>query len=254
MTKQPYPKTSWEKNSHWYHRIVGEKGHYYHQHLVLPAVLRQLQLKATDTLLDLGCGQGVLARAISSEIEYWGIDSSSGLISQAKHLDQQRRHHYLIGDVTRAIDIPVGYFTHAAIILALQNMKSYDTVFELVSRSLKPGGSLVVVLNHPCFRIPRQSGWEVETNNKQMKRWVTRYMTPLEIPITTHPGKLDSSVSWSYHQPVSFYINSIATHGLLISAMEELVSDKESDGKYRKMENRSRNDIPLFMVLKALKQ
>ncbi len=33
----PHDKqTSWQKVSRWYNDAVGEEGHYYHQHLILP--------------------------------------------------------------------------------------------------------------------------------------------------------------------------------------------------------------------------
>src|SRR5579872_4859138 len=51
---------SWDSSENWYSSCVGEKGHYYHQTVVLPNVLRMLG--KFHSLLDLGCGQGVLAR------------------------------------------------------------------------------------------------------------------------------------------------------------------------------------------------
>jgi len=42
---------------------------------------------------------------------------------------------------------------------------------------------LVIVLNHPCFRIPRQSGWGIDEKNKLQFRKVIKYMSPMEIPL-----------------------------------------------------------------------
>jgi len=52
--------TSWETSSGWYDKIVGQRGHYYHQQLILPGVLRLLEMqKASEPhLLDLACGHG----------------------------------------------------------------------------------------------------------------------------------------------------------------------------------------------------
>ena len=77
-------KTSWQGVSKWYNKIVGEEGHYYHQHVVIPGVIRLLQIKNGDSLVDLACGNGVLRRNIKNNIEYLGVDISRNLIDEAK--------------------------------------------------------------------------------------------------------------------------------------------------------------------------
>jgi hypothetical protein len=41
--------------------------------------------------------------------------------------------------------------------------------------------------------------------------------------------------------------------GFVIEEIEEWTSDKESEGRAGRMENRSRNEIPLFMAIGAIK-
>jgi ubiquinone/menaquinone biosynthesis C-methylase UbiE len=122
--------TSWNKSKQWYSSIVGTSGHYYHQHTVLPVATKLLTITPASVLLDVGCGQGVLARTIKLPIEYWGIDNSKALLKEATSLDKDRKHKYIWGDATAPLAIPKAYFTHAAIILALQNMKEIESVFK----------------------------------------------------------------------------------------------------------------------------
>ncbi len=112
---------------------------------------------------------------------------------------------------------------------------------------------MVLVLNHPAFRIPRQSGWGEHTNKIQY-RYINRYLTPLEIPITMHPGQSQSAMTWSYHVPISFYAQALASAGLVIETIEEWTSDKQSEGKAARMENRARAEIPLFMAIVAVRR
>ena len=245
--------TSWNRQGKWYNRLVGSKGHYYHEHVVLPNVLRLLQLNKDSTLLDVGCGQGILAKKIPLNIPYYGIDLAKSLISFAQKSDKNPKHTYVVADATRPLPLQNNDFTHAAAILSLQNMEHADYAIKYVSEHLRKNGRCVIVLNHPSFRIPRQSGWGTGENKLQY-RYVNRYMSSLKIPITMHPGVNSTEVTWSFHQPLSFYARALKESGFLIESIEEWGSDKESTGKKAKMENRARNEIPLFLAISAVKK
>ncbi len=242
-------KTSWQGVSAWYDGIVGEGGHYYHQHVVLPGVVRLLDLQPTDSLVDFGCGQGVLSRVIPRVERYLGIDVASGLIAAARKERPQPWVSFQVLDATKNLHAPDQLFTHTAIVLALQNMAQPAAAIANAATFLLPGGKLVVVLNHPAFRIPRQSGWGVEPKTKQQYRWVNRYITPMKIPITMNPGKSASPVTWSFHNPLQEYVQMFRQAGFVITNLEEWVSDKTSEGAAAKMENRARKEFPLFLAL-----
>lgn len=246
------PKTSWHKVGTWYNKTVGDRGHYYHEHVVLPGALRLLNLKPTDSLLDLACGQGVLARRIPKEVRYLGIDSAPSLIEFAKKQDHNPRHHFIVGDVTEVSAISE-QFSHAAIILALQNIEHPTHAIQNAAHSLAPRGKLVIVLNHPAFRIPRQSGWGIDEGNKIQYRRENIYMSPLKIPITMHPGEAKGPITWSFHLPISSYTTMLTDNGFVIERLEEWTSDRESTGGAAKMENRGRAEFPLFLAIACRK-
>lgn len=256
MTKVPSKKnTSWESVNRWYDQLVGDEGHYYHRSLILPGALRLLGLKPGSSLLDLACGQGVLARHIPQNVAYWGIDMAKPLVEAAQQRDKQKNHHYIVGNITEPLPIKRKDFSHAAIILALQNVEHPEKVFENVSTHLAEEGQFVIVINHPYFRIPRQSCWEVDTQNKLQYRRINRYMSPLKIPIQHHAGKSKAAeTTWSFHFPLSAYIQWLQQSGFVIATLEEWCSDKISTGAHAKMENRSREEFPLFMALLATRK
>jgi hypothetical protein len=119
--------------------------------------------------------------------------------------------------------------------------------------ALKVGGDMVIVLNHPSFRIPRQSSWGVDEANKLEYRRVNRYLSNLEIPINMRPGDKNSPVTWSYHHPLEYYVRAINNAGMVITDLEEWTSDKVSVGKAARAENRARKEFPLFLAIKAVK-
>ncbi|GIK83758.1 MAG: methylase [Patescibacteria group bacterium] len=251
MTHQK--NTSWQNVSNWYDKLVGKEGHYYHQHVVLPGLLRLLKLTKESSLVDLGCGQGILSRSIPSISKYLGIDKAASLVESAKKITKNPDYEFLIKDVTRPIAGAKSEFSHAAIVLALQNMEHPEGAIKNAAVYLKQGGTLVIVLNHPAFRIPRQSGWGIDEKTKQQYRWMNRYSSPLKIPINMTPGQNNQQVTWSFHRPLQDYFSALQQAGFVITGLEEWSSDKESEGKAARMENRARKEFPLFLALVAKK-
>lgn len=242
-------KTSWENSAKWYDAAVGEKGHYYHERVIFPGLLKAMDLKKGDRLLDLGCGQGILSRQIPKGVSYVGIDLSKSLISQAEARAKNSDHHFLVKDATKPFSLKEKGFTHATMILSLQNMENPKGALKNVALHLAKGGRLFLVLNHPCFRIPRQTHWGFDDEKKVQYRRIDSYLSEQKIPIQTHPGKKDKEETWSFHSPLSTIFGLLGEAGFSVSGLEEWVSDKKSTGGRAGMENRARKEIPLFMLL-----
>lgn len=245
--------SSWEKVAPWYDKSVGEKGHYYHQSVIIPNLLRLIAKSSHVKLLDLGCGQAVLSRSLPDEFHYCGVDLSESLIQSAKQRSRNKNHQFLIRDLSENIELPEKDFTHATMLLSLQNIPHPLSALKNGAAHLQEGGRLILVLNHPCFRIPRQSSWEIDEKKKLQFRRLDRYLTPLEVPIAAHPGSDKSEQTISYHFPLSSYTSMLQEAGFVIELMEEWCSDKESVGKAAKMENFSRKEFPLFLAVIAKK-
>lgn len=244
--------TSWKQVGKWYDQIVSDEGHYFHQEVIFPKLQSWLELKAGDSVLDLGCGQGVMARQLQKGIVYYGVDLAPSLIERAKQ--RSKEHQFFVQDVTKSLDLDRSNFSYALFILSLQNMKEPGKAIGQAAAHLGKGGKLILVLNHPCFRIPRQSHWEIDPEKKLQSRRVDRYMTPMEIPISMHPGgKKEALKTYSYHFPLSDLCRFLGEAGLVITRLDEWCSNKESSGKWAKMENRARKEFPLFLAIEAMK-
>lgn len=247
--------TSWQNVSKGYIDSVGTSGHYFHQHVVLPNAIRLLNLKSDSTLLDLACGQGVLARTINPSVEYYGLDLAPSLIKFANNSDKNPRHHFKVADVQKLLPLEKKDFTHATILLALQNIENPKEAIRTASKHLVEYGLLLIVINHPMFRIPRQTSWEIDPANKIQYRRVNRYLSPLKIPINANPGKGEQGeLTWSFHHSLQDYVSFLKENRFKIVDLEEWISDKVSRGPAAKMENQSRTEFPLFMALLAEKQ
>lgn len=248
--------SSWEPIGNWYNGLVGSEGHYYHRQIILPGVLRLLSLeeKLHGSLLDLACGQGVLARHLPDALQYTGVDISPSLIKAAKQASANKEHEFLVADISKKLPLQKSDYSCVTILLALQNIEEGEKVVENAKRHLSQKGKFVIVLNHPCFRIPRQSSWGVDAAKKIQYRRIDRYYGDMKIPIQMHPSKGASSPStWTFHHPLSIYSQWLFNAGFQIAKIEEWCSDRASIGKQAAMENRSREEFPLFMAILAIK-
>lgn len=248
-------KTSWEGVSDWYADYLAKPGTMQAE-IVFPGVIRLLDSTSTDTHLDLACGEGSFAQMLlrKTGLALTGLDASPSLIENAK---QRRLKHaaFLVGDATNFAHLfPARSFDSASCILAIQNIQPLAPVFRDVAKVLKSGGRFVFVMNHPCFRQPRQSGWGWDETRKLQYRRVDRYAHAYEMPIIAHPGSAPHVKTYSYHRPLTEYISALSAAGFVVDALEEWTSNKVSDsGPRAKAENIAREEIPLFLALRARK-
>ncbi|GAB4510951.1 MAG: hypothetical protein OHK0046_08390 [Anaerolineae bacterium] len=235
---------------------MGKGGSEHHRKVAIPAVIDLLALKPGEQVIDMGAGQGVLAPYVAAKgAKYTGIDVSPRLLNYA------RQHHgeegrFLQADAARLhleSSMQAESYDAAVFLLSVQDMNPLEDVLRSAAWVLKVGGRVVLLMTHPAFRVPRQSGWGFDEDRKLQYRRVDRYLTPLPVPMKQHPGK-ESGVTISFHRPISEYINTLAMCGLLVDRMEELTIGEHSLKKNRtKAEKLADDEIPLFLGLRARK-
>ncbi len=247
-------KQSWDHVSNWYDNLVGSKGQYYHQHVIFPNALRLLELSVGMNVLDLACGQGVFSRELAAQgCHVIGIDSAKHLIEKAIHYPGTGDTTYYVDDARSLSKIKDKQFDRIVSILAIQNIDPIDELFTKVSSLLKESGTFTVVMLHPAFRSPRITGWGEDEKRHLQYRRVDRYMSPMQIPIDIRPSQNKKYLTWTYHRPLQTYIELGVKNGLCVTALEEWISDKNSQGKNAKMENLAREEIPMFVAIRYQK-
>jgi len=243
----------WDAVAAWYDGWVGKGGSHHHRKLAIPALLDLLDPQPGEEILDVGAGQGVLAPSIAkSGANYTGVDVSDTLLEYARqHHGQHGR--FLAAD---AAQLHQQSFMHAdqfdgvTFLLSIQDMDPLEGVLREAAWALKPGGRAVLLMTHPAFRVPRQSGWGFDEGRKLQYRRVDRYLTPLPVPMKQH----DTGVTISFHRPIGEYINTLAACGLMTDHMQEIpVGAASMKRKRTKAEKLADEEFPLFMALRARK-
>lgn len=279
-------KTSWGHVAHWYHELLEEGKDTYQKAVILPNLLRLMEIKKEETVLDLACGQGFFSREFAkSGQQVVGVDISRELIELArKHSPKNIRFEVSSADDLsflkgQSVDVVVS-------VLAIQNIENIDGVLKECKRVLKPGGRLFFIINHPAFRVPKESswGWDEKTNLPAARRRadmrgqarlpnerdqathgsaaqagtqyrrVDRYLSEMTAKIEMHPGADKRIKTVSFHRPLQFYFKKFFKNGFAVARLEEWISHKKSQKGPRAIaEDRARKEIPLFLCLEARK-
>ena len=240
----------------------------YQKDLILPNILRLLEIKKGEVILDLACGQGFFANEFHKQgARVAGLDISKELIEIGK-----KSYPKIDLKVSPAdkLAIPNSSVDKITIILSIQNIENAEGVFKECYRVLKPSGKLLLVLNHPAFRIPKASDWGWDSKNEVQYRRVDSYISESKNKIEMHPsagsgqvpstrsgqvpGHKPSEYTLSFHRPLQFYFKALNKNNLRVSRLEEWNSHKKSEpGPRAAAENRARKEIPLFLFIEAIK-
>jgi hypothetical protein len=173
-----------------------------------------------------------------------------------------RRHHgriarFLHGDVTRlaaTTSIAPASFEAATFLLSIQDIEPLEGAIEWAAWALRARGRMVILMSHPCFRVPRQSGWGWDEKRALQFRRIDRYLTRLAVPMQQYGGGRPGSTR-SYHRPLEAYVAALAANGLMIDGMCEIPGvGLEAGAGASSAKMAACREIPLFLGLRAVKQ
>jgi SAM-dependent methyltransferase len=150
-------------------------------------------------------------------------------------------------------DIKAASLDAVVFMLSIQDIDPLGAAIEGAAWSLRDGGRLVILMTHPCFRVPRQSGWGWDSERRLCYRRVDRYLTPLDVPMKRFAG--GRGATWSHHRPLASYVDALASNGLLIDAVREIPAQRRPPpGPKARGQRLADREIPLFMGLRASKR
>jgi len=266
-SKKTHIKTSWEPVAAWYDEMLkGEDT--YQSKVVLPNLLRILPPTPGKKILDIACGQGFFSKVYAAGgASVLGVDISKELIKRAKlsvdNLGAQSRIResenlkFEVGNANK-LSVHDKSFDGAILVLALQNIKDMGGVIKEAYRVLVQGGKLVIVLNHPAFRVLKASAWDFDEEKKIQYRRIDKYGIPFEVEVDMTPGargEEDKVHTMSFHRPIQDYFKALVNAGFCVTGLEEWISHKQSEPGPRALaEDTARKEFPMFMTIVAEKK
>jgi ubiquinone/menaquinone biosynthesis C-methylase UbiE len=250
--------TSWGKVAEWYDKHLEKTGDTYHEKVVHPNLLRMLGDIKGKQVLDLACGQGIFSRMLADKgANVIGVDLGKELIeiAEKKNTDHKFKVHYFHSASDDLYMVKNETKDIVVCVLALQNIEKLSGTLAEVSRILKKEGKFIAVLNHPAFRIPRESAWGYDEAEQTQYRRIDAYLSEAKIKIDMTPGsQKDKKFTVSFHRPLQVYVKALSKSGLAVTRLEEWESHRKSEkGPKQAAEDKARKEIPLFLALEARK-
>ena len=246
--------SSWGKVASWYDALLEKDSDTYQAQVILPNLMRVLDLKPGERVIDIACGQGFFTRACrETGATLAGADISAELITLAREQSAPEISFHVAPAHELGFAKSATYDT-TIIVLAIQNIEQMDATFAEASRVLAPHGRLVLVLNHPTFRVLKHSSWGYDTDTKDQYRRIDRYLSAEKVLVDMHPGKKNSEQTISYHRSLQDISKALRKNGFVIGRLEEWISHRSSEkGPRQKAEDIARKEFPLFMMLEAVR-
>ncbi|MDX1633900.1 MAG: class I SAM-dependent methyltransferase [Marinobacter sp.] len=163
MTEQQLDRqvlASWQRNAVPWAQAVREGSIASRRTVTDQAIVSAILAKNPASLLDIGCGEGWLARALAAEgVRVTGVDAIAELVAQARALGGGDFLVCAYGELEAAA-LPVCDL--AVCNFSLIGKESVEAVFRQVRGLLRPGGHVLVQTLHPvtaCGDQPYQDGW-----------------------------------------------------------------------------------------------
>jgi len=202
----------WEEHAGWWQREFTDGRDAEYEEQILPLVARHL--RGARRVLDIGCGEGQVARRIAAlGAGVIGIDPTPSQVAVARARGGGPHYGRARGEALPCRDAA---FDAVLLCLAIEHIDAFETAIQEVARVLEPGGRFVLLLCHPLLQAPG-SGW-IDDQILGEHYWrVGAYLHD----DTMLDNVADGVDLMFIHRPLSRYVHAMGEAGLLIDDMEE---------------------------------
>jgi ubiquinone/menaquinone biosynthesis C-methylase UbiE len=250
------PKSVWDENAPEWGITWPEGGDFYHKYFIIPEVLRMLDMKEGEKILDVACGEGTVTRHLANKgTRVTGIDYSNMIDYAIKREYEERLGiNYLKIDALKISEtFDSESFDKVVCNMAVMDINDYKSLFKQISEVLIENGTFVFSITHPCFSVPTTITVRIPKDsqrNEDKIRIVKDYFEKKPTLVQRNP----ESVKLLYFQrTISEYINTLQEVNLVITEMSEPQTSEELKAMFPRDTHLDMEIVPYFLIVKAKK-
>ena len=236
-------QAAWERNAEAWLAWARTPEHDSYWHFHRDLFLELLPPPGRRTL-DLGCGEGRLARDLTAlGHDVAGVDAAEALLAAARAADPALELH-----VADAAALPFGdaSFDLVVAFMSLQDMQDLAGAVGEAARVLEPGGRFCLAIVHPFGSAGRFAG------DEPTSPFVVEgsYLAESYYADSLVRGGLEMEFV-SAHRPLEAYTEALAAAGFLVERLREPALP---DHAIQRPRGRRWQRLPLFLHVRALKR
>ncbi|MCY3834151.1 MAG: class I SAM-dependent methyltransferase [Chloroflexi bacterium] len=233
----------WNRKAVFWDALHGDDGNEFHRRLVAPSVLELLGLAPGEAVLDVGCGNGALARRLAEcGARVTAFDFSDELIRLAKRRSRTSSAdvQYLVLDATdedAMLGLGADRFDAVACAMALMDMPTIAPLFRAAARLLRDGGRFVFATQHPAFNSnnPIFVHEKEDRDGLVSEFYAVKLRAYLQLPPVKGAGAPgEPAPHYYYHRPLGELLGAAFAAGFVLDALLEPAfseaGDSASDG------------------------
>jgi 2-polyprenyl-3-methyl-5-hydroxy-6-metoxy-1,4-benzoquinol methylase len=251
----------WNANAAWWDDRIGD-GNDFQTHLIEPSTERLLAVSPGDEILDVACGAGRFARRMADlGGRVTAIDQSAEFIGRARtRTPAECPIEYHIKDATDTaamFSFGISRFDKAVCTMALMDMPQIQPLLQILKQVLKPAGTFVFSVTHPCFHTPAIQRftelYEEDAGRHTLRTGVkvSSYLMPFARKTEGIVGQPKPQLY--FHRPLHLLLQSCFDAGFVVDGIEEPALPKPENLKPG-VRWSDMTDIPPILVVRARAQ
>ena len=249
------PKSTWDAVApSW--AVVMADGDFHHKYMILPEVYRLLDVHKGEKILDVGCGEGNVARNLTKQgAMVVGIDISKMLHYAIDREEKEKLGiEYLKLDAAEITDkFEKDSFDKVVCNMALMDIEDYKTTVKNIFYVLKENGIFVFSITHPAFAWPTCTSFRVpkgSQRNEDKLRIVMDYFD--DRPTLMHYRNCTPILQ--FPRTISTYLNEVVKNKLMIQEISEPQASEELVEKFPRHTYKDYDTYPDFLIVRTKKK
>ena len=220
----------WNRKARFWDELHGDRGNLFHRRLIEPSVLHLLALRDGESILDVGCGNGALARRLAEEgAQVTAVDFSEEMIRLAKRRSRGIASgiDYRVADATdkeALLALGAGHFAAIVCSMTLMDIPIVAPLFQAASEMLRPDGRFVFATMHPAFN----SNNPVFFQEKEDRDGVVTTVTGVKIsayvdmpPVKGSGAPEEPTPHYYFHRPLGALLQEAFDAGFVLDGLLE---------------------------------